>query len=434
MKILLVSSYELGHQPYHLATAAAALRAGGKAVRAIDLSLQELDESSIKWADGFAFAVPMHTAMQTALAAEKAVRAVRPGVPTCFFGLYALSAELPPGATGIAGEYEKGLVAWAEGTHHGKYSETGRSVIQTAPDRSDLRGLESYVGVDVAGERRVVGSTAATRGCRHLCLHCPVPVVYGGRFRVVDSDHVIADIAAQVAAGARHISFSDPDFLNGPKHAVRILERAREVDSTLTFDATIKVEHLLKYRNLIPRLAELGMIFVVSAFETTNDVILELLDKGHTTADMVEAVHALHSNAIDVRPTWLPFTPWTAMSDLVDMLYVMEEHDLDVDPIQLTIRLLIPRNSLLVNLSPDRLTLGEYNDEALSYRWTSADPALDDLQRRLAEEYRRVADGPRSEALAALTGEILRTAGLDEQAIRLSSGEGRPRLTEPWFC
>jgi hypothetical protein len=130
----------------------------------------------------------------------------------------------------------------------------------------------------------------------------------------------------------------------------------------------------------------------------------------------------------------LPFTPWTAMSDLVDMLYFMEEHDLDVDPIQLTIRLLIPRNSLLVNLSPDRLTLGEYNDEALSYRWTSADPALDDLQRRLAEEYRRVADGPRSEALAALTGEILRTAGLDEQAIRLSSGEGRPRLTEPWFC
>ena len=80
----------------------------------------------------------MHTAMQTALAAEKEVRAVRPGVPTCFFGLYALSAELPPGATGIAGEYEEGLVAWAEGTLHGKHSETGRSVIQTAPDRSDF--------------------------------------------------------------------------------------------------------------------------------------------------------------------------------------------------------------------------------------------------------------------------------------------------------
>ena len=434
MKILLISSYELGHQPFHLASAAAALRAGGKAVRSLDLSLEDLDESLIRWADGVAFAVPMHTAMQTALLAEKEVRAIRPGLATCFFGLYALSSDLPSGSTAIAGEYEQALVAWADGKLRGEYSDTGRSVVQTAPDRSDLAGRESYVGVHGGGERRVVGSTAATRGCKHLCRHCPVPVTYGGRFRVVDRAHVIADIAAQVAAGARHISFSDPDFLNGPKHALRVLEQAKQVDSTLTFDATIKVEHLLQYRSLIPRLAELGMVFVVSAFETTNDSILQILDKGHTAADMAEAVHVLHSNAIDVRPTWLPFTPWTEMADLVDMLSFMEKHDLDVDPIQLTIRLLIPRNSLLVQLSPNRLILGDYDAEALSYRWVSADPAVDDLQTRLAEKYQRMADGPRDEALATLTEEILRTAGLDEGAIRLASGEGRPRLTEPWFC
>ncbi len=176
------------------------------------------------------------------------------------------------------------------------------------------------------------------------------------------------------------------------------------------------------------------MVFVVSAFETTNDDVLRLLDKGHTRADMEQAVHLLRAAAIDARPTWLPFTPWTSMNDLVDMLLFMDQHDLDVDPIQLTIRLLIPRGSVLLELPESVLRLGAYDPEALSYRWSAVDPALDDLQVRLARLAGDTAGMPPDEVLGALTSEILRAAGRREDEIRLTSGRGRPRLTEPWFC
>lgn len=434
MKILLVSSYELGHQPFHVASAAAALRSAGNEVRACDLSLEPLSDQDVAWSDGVALAVPMHTAMRIALGAAQSVREMRPDVPLCFFGLYAKTSDLPTGAVALAGEYEPDLMRWAAGLGTGAFVNLQRSAIRLAPDRSDLAPLTSYVGLELAGRRRTAGSTAATRGCRYRCRHCPVPVVYDGKFRPVDRRIVLEDIDWQVAAGAGHISFSDPDFLNGPAHALRVLQEARLQNPELTFDVTIKVEHVLRHRHLLGRMAELGVVFVVSAFETTNDEILHILDKGHTASDMAEAVHLLRACGIDVRPTWLPFTPWSTLEDLVEMLRFMDRHDLDVDPIQLTIRLLIPRGSLLLDLPEPRWSPGPYDPEALSYSWIAADPALDALQARLV----RLVDGAtglsQDEILSAMTGEILAAAGIDGDAIRLSSGEGRPRLTEPWFC
>lgn len=434
MNVLLVSSYELGHQPFHVASAAAALRAVGHEVRTGDLARQQLADADVDWAEGVAFAVPMHTAMIVALQAAVRIAEKSPEMPVCFYGLYASAAELPEAATVITGEYEPGLVAWAAGDRRGSTNQLGRSAVEWAPDRSGLGELHEYVGLEIGGERLTVGSTAGSRGCRYLCRHCPVPAIYNGKFRVVGHEIVAQDIAAQVKAGAQHISFSDPDFLNGPIHAMRILEQARSAHPGLTFDATIKVEHLLKHRNLLPRMAELGVIFVVSAFETTNDEILRTLDKGHTRADMAEAVHLLRAEAIDVRPTWLPFTPWTRMSDLVDMLAFMNEHDLDVDPIQLTIRLLIPRGSLLLELSRDLFNPGDFEAAALSHTWQSHDPLLDRLQARLVDLVESTFDLSPQATLDAVTGEILGAAGLNEDAIRLRSGEERPRLTEPWFC
>ena len=75
MRVLLVSTYELGHQPVHVASPAAALRAGGHDVRAIDVSVQAWDRALVDWADGVAFSVPMHTAMRMAVALAASVRA-----------------------------------------------------------------------------------------------------------------------------------------------------------------------------------------------------------------------------------------------------------------------------------------------------------------------------------------------------------------------
>ena len=41
---------------------------------------------------------------------------------------------------------------------------------------------------------------------------------------MVQREIVLADIRQQVAAGAQHITFGDPDFFNGPGHAIAIVE------------------------------------------------------------------------------------------------------------------------------------------------------------------------------------------------------------------
>ncbi len=60
-RLLLISTYELGHQPLHLASPAAALRSAGHEVRCFDLSVEDFDEGAAAWAEGIAFSVPIRT-------------------------------------------------------------------------------------------------------------------------------------------------------------------------------------------------------------------------------------------------------------------------------------------------------------------------------------------------------------------------------------
>ncbi len=110
MRVLLVSTYELGHQPLHVASPAAALRKAGHEVRCLDLSVERWDAGALEWAQAAGFSVPMHTAMRLAMRAAAGVRRARPELPVCFYGLYApVSRDLTVGALAdraIAGEYE----------------------------------------------------------------------------------------------------------------------------------------------------------------------------------------------------------------------------------------------------------------------------------------------------------------------------------------
>ena len=89
------------------------------------------------------------------------------------------------------------------------------------------------------------GQVEASRGCLHRCRHCPLPPIYGGRFFIVPPDIVLSDIRNQVKAGARHITFADADFLNGPGHVMPIVAAMHDEFPDLTFDFTAKVSHLL---------------------------------------------------------------------------------------------------------------------------------------------------------------------------------------------
>src|SRR5271168_3290313 len=74
LKVLLISTYELGRQPFGLASPAAWLRANGFQTTSLDLSRQSLDEEAVRTARLIAFYLPMHTATRIAVRALERVR------------------------------------------------------------------------------------------------------------------------------------------------------------------------------------------------------------------------------------------------------------------------------------------------------------------------------------------------------------------------
>jgi len=437
VRVLLVGCYELGHQPLQIAAPAAILRDRGHDVRAIDLSMQSWDPGLARWADRVAVSVPMHTAMRIGRRVIALVRSAAPATPVCAYGLYApMLADVADRV--LAGETDAALAAWVDGGDDGvtvvfldRDAATAHGV---APARDLLPALDRYAHLAIGHDERPIAYVEASHGCAHRCRHCPVPVVYDGRIRIVAADDVLHDVDQQVEAGARHVTFGDPDFLNGVHHSLRVARALHARHPDVTFDCTVKVEHILRYADVWPELAELGCLFVVSAFESTDAAVLHLLDKGHTVADEAAAVALLRAHGIEVRPTWLPFTPWTTVDSVRDLLRFVAAHDLvgNVDPVQYTIRLLVPKGSLLLDVPKVAGRFGPYDAELGAHPWTADDPAVDDLQVALTALVEgRLADGA---SIAETFAAVCETCGVDPGLIPAGATEGRPRLTEPWFC
>jgi radical SAM superfamily enzyme YgiQ (UPF0313 family) len=442
VRILLISTYELGHQPLGVAAPAAALIEAGHEVAAIDMAVDPLDLDLVDWAERVAISVPMHTAMRIGVEAADRIRRHDSGKPIAMYGLYAaMGADRTVGAVvdvAIVGEYQPQLLRWASGEDIGPVVTDLSIGSFPAPARHLLPGLERYAHLQHGEDHRKVGYVEASHGCRHRCRHCPIPAVYDGLYRVVGIDPLLADIEALVDLGAEHITFGDPDFLNGPVHSMRAIERAHEAFPALTFDVTIKVEHLLAHAELLPRLAAVGTLFVVSAFESTDDRSLELLDKGHTVADMERALSLAGAAGVDIHPSWMPFMPWTEPAHVVDIFRFLDRHDLlgITDPVQLSIRLLVPEGSLILDVAAEQM--GPYDPVALSYQWQSADTRSDRLQAELAAIASAHADSGRGplETLVEMWAVSLDAAGDDPGEAQIPAGAtaGRPRMTEPWFC
>jgi radical SAM superfamily enzyme YgiQ (UPF0313 family) len=452
--VLLISAFDLGHQPFGLASPAAWLAGEGARVRCLDLAVQKLDEDAVRGADLIGFYLPMHTATRILAGVVPRVRELNPAAYLCAYGLYAPVNQEMLKRIGvdavIGGEFEEPLAALARdlrardaGQHVTRLPvvSLGRQDFQV-PDRSGLPALSQYAFLTLPdGSRRTVGYTEATRGCKHLCRHCPIVPVYGGQFRVVQRDVVLADIRQQVAAGAQHITFGDPDFFNGPAHAVGIVQALHAEFPDLSYDVIIKVEHLVHHRDRLPVLRDTGCILLTSAVESVDEHILDIFDKRHTRADFITAVQALRELGIGLNPTFVAFTPWTTLDGYVEFLAEIDELGLveNVTPIQYAIRLLIPEGSKLLELPEVTGMVEPFDHGSLVYPWIHGDPAVDALQREvLALTAQAVAErAPRAVFFAELWALATRAAG---QAGRARASGVRPvslpvpQLSEPWYC
>jgi radical SAM superfamily enzyme YgiQ (UPF0313 family) len=444
LKAVLISTYELGRQPFGLASPAAWLRAEGCQVTCVDLAYGVLPRAVVSEADLVAFHLPMHTATRLAVKVIPKVTAINPSVHVCCYGLYAPVNETYLRALGVAtvlgGEFEQGLRDLAVRIGRGDDGPQQEALVsldrQTflLPDRSGLPPVARYTKLLVNGEEKLAGSTEASRGCKHLCRHCPIVPVYNGAFRVVQREIVIEDVRQQVAAGAQHITFGDADFFNGPGHATAIVETLHVEHPSLTYDVTIKIEHLLRHQDLLPVLKRTGCLFVTSAVESIDDAVLAKLAKGHTRADFIETARLMREIGLNLAPTFVTFTPWTTWRGYRNLLQLLVDLDLveNVAPIQLAMRLLIPAGSRLMELSEIREMTGPFDPAALAYPWRHNDETLDrlcsEIQKLIQSEERRKAT--RTE----IFGKIWELAHEAAPDFHLVSRATIPYLNEPWYC
>jgi radical SAM superfamily enzyme YgiQ (UPF0313 family) len=463
--ILIVSCYELGHQPLGAALPLAFLERAGFAPDALDIAVQDFDEAKVAQARLVAISVPMHTALRLGVRVAERVRQLNPAAAVCFYGLYAaLNADYlleHGGDYCIGGECETPLVALAEALDAGCGTDFKSVLRRTGPVegvyqrgqaaqpflrrlpfplpvRTPLPPLEKYARLEHKGESRVVGYVEASRGCRHLCTHCPIPPVYDGRFFIIPQDIVLEDIRRHVSAGATHITFGDPDFLNGPGHSLKIVRALHAEFPDLTFDFTAKIEHVLKHPEVFPELGASGCLFMVSAVESLSDRVLTVLEKNHTRADVEKALKIVHAAGIALRPTWVAFTPWTTLEDYLEVLEFIEENGLidHVDPVQYTIRLLVPPGSYLAERPAMQPYLGPLDQAAFSYHWDHPDPRMDWLQKAVSKLVEADATAGADPADTFFRVREL-AAGRKPNGVLPQLPRDRvraPRLSEPWFC
>ena len=424
----------------------------------VDASRDQLEDHEIAAASFVAFYLPMHTATRLAAPLIARAGAVNPAARLCAYGLYApLNAEWlrEMGVQHVLGpEAEEELLAlvnvnaqlppldyrsgWPEQRRGpGPNSQGVPRLVFIRPDRNGLPALSRYAALQMPdGSRRVAGSTDATRGCKHVCRHCPIVPVYAGQFRVVPVDVVIEDIRAQVHAGAQHMSFGDPDFLNGPTHARRVLDRVATAFPGLSYDVTIKVEHLLKHRDLLPMLRDTGCLFITTAVESVDDDVLARLEKGHTRADFLEVAALCRAAGVTLVPTFVPFTPWTTLEGYVDLLDVIETLDLveHVAPIQLAIRLLVTARSALLDLVDIRAAIQPFDRALLIFPWRHPDARVDQLQATIMARVSAHMPRERADTFAAISALARERAGLPSRQMRPRRAAAIPQVTEPWYC
>lgn len=265
--------------------------------------------------------------------------------------------------------------------------------------------------------------------------------VYAGHFRVVQPAIVLEDIRRQVAAGAQHITFGDPDFFNGPGHAIPLVQALHAEFPALTYDVTIKIEHLLRHAALLPALRATGCLFVTSAVEAADDAILARFAKRHTRADFVRAAGLLREVGLALNPTFVTFTPWTTRQTYIELLELIAELGLieHVAPIQYAIRLLIPAQSRLLELADVRALVQPFDQAALVYPWAHPDPSIDTLYRQLLRAV-KVRRNTRHEHFAEVWRLAQATLGappnerMQRELARRADWRPIPHMSEPWYC
>ena len=428
MKILLTSFYDLGKQPKIIAEIVDRYNSSEIDFDFFDFSVED-QNIDLENYDVLGIYAPMHTA--TILSIEYIKDKKLPN-KMFTFGLYGSVLEDFNSSIRYIKDIESDeLALFLEINDDHQFS-----LKNNIPNRQIFPDISNYAHLVDGSNNLIAGSVETTYGCKHSCTHCPVPISFNGSFKTYSLEKIVSDVENQVNQGAKHISFNDPDFFNGPIHALKILESLNEKFPSITYDSTIKVEHIIKYKKYFKELSSLNMVFVISAFETTNDLVLSILEKNHTSNDLNNSIEISQDFGIDIRPTWMPFSPWTELNDLSNIVKLIEKYELreTVDPIQLTIKLLIPKHSLIIKKPEINKYLGNYEKNSLSFKWEYENNDVEKLQSSLFDFILNNSELDDHKQYLGMVNIIEKCT--DTKLLTNSSYDFKnvPKLSETWFC
>ena len=428
MKILLTSFYDLGKQPKIIAEIVDRYNSSEIDFDFFDFSVED-QNIDLENYDVLGIYAPMHTA--TILSIEYIKDKKLPN-KMFTFGLYGSVLEDFNSSIRYIKDIESDeLALFLEINDDHQFS-----LKNNIPNRQIFPDISNYAHLVDGSNNLIAGSVETTYGCKHSCTHCPVPISFNGSFKTYSLEKIVSDVENQVKQGAKHISFNDPDFFNGPIHALKILESLNEKFPSITYDSTIKVEHIIKYKKYFKELSSLNMVFVISAFETTNDLVLSILEKNHTSHDLNNSIEISQDFGIDIRPTWMPFSPWTELNDLSNIVKLIEKYELreTVDPIQLTIKLLIPKHSLIIKKPEINKYLGNYEKNSLSFKWKYENNDVEKLQSSLFDFILNNSELDDHKQYLGMVNIIEKCT--DTKLLTNSSYDFKnvPKLSETWFC
>jgi radical SAM superfamily enzyme YgiQ (UPF0313 family) len=403
---LVVSSFEGGYQPVTALAGFVALRnAGFSNTRFHDTYVDGLPDDLFDDVDAVAIAVPLFDALQAGLQLSEMIRSKRPEAKIIFFGQYAtLNAGRLPGKYGdyaVCGEWEQPLVNFAHHLTTGQVldklglvdARDARSGMIPHPyitrngialiDRSAAPPLHKYPQPHVekllGATGITVGGVESTRGCHHKCTYCSVYATYDGKVIPIKDDIVIEDVRNLVALGMQHLTFTDAEFFNAKNQGLRLLRVLHAEFPDLTYDFTTRIDHILEHEEALREMKDLGVRFITSALEFPTQMVLDVVSKEISLADIELAIKTLRDIGIRLSPTFIMFNPWVGKEDLATFRDFIERNDLDdvVDPIQYETRLHLYKGSpLLSRASTAGLELTEFE---FHYDWKHADPAVDEM-------------------------------------------------------
>jgi radical SAM superfamily enzyme YgiQ (UPF0313 family) len=401
---LVVSSFEGGYQPVTALSAYTALRnAGHDNTRFHDAYVDGLPDDLFDDADVVAISVPLFDALQAGLQLSEMVKAKKPDAKIVFFGQYAtLNAARLPGKYGdfaVVGEWEQPLVNLAHhfatgevldkiGLVNARDAAAGmiphpyitRNKI-TVADRSVAPPLFKYPQphveklLGVTGV--VVGGVESTRGCHHKCTYCSVYAAYDGKVIPIGDEIVFEEVRNLVKQGMTHLTFTDAEFFNAKNQGLRILRVLHAEFPELTYDFTTRVDHILEHEEALREMKDLGVRFITSALEFPSQMVLDVVSKDISLADIELAIKKLRNIGIRLSPTFIMFNPWIGKDDIAIFKDFIKRNELDdvVDPIQYETRLHLYKGSpLLSRASTAGLELTEFE---FHFDWKHPDAEVD---------------------------------------------------------